>query len=104
MDGKLVNEYTLPRVDTVLAIAGKDERTGETVIKVINSSGEPAKMDLRVPGAGKQAKVWVLSSANPTDENSFEEPMKIAPRESREQAGTAFSHEFPPYSLTVIRI
>jgi alpha-L-arabinofuranosidase len=104
MDGKLVNEYTLPRVDTVLAIAGKDERTGETVIKVVNSSGEPAKMDLRVPGAGKQAKVWVLSSANPTDENSFEEPMKIAPRESREQAGTAFSHEFPPYSLTVIRI
>lgn len=108
LDGQLIKEVTLPRVDTVLAIAGKDEATGEVVLKVVNTGPEPASMAIRIDGAAKvapEARVTVLSSADPRDENSFEAPMKIAPVTSTlTGAGTSFKHEFPAYSLSVIRL
>lgn len=107
LDGVLTNQFTLPRIDTVLAIAGKDEKTGEMVVKVINTSSQPAAMSVVVKGAhpSAQARLITLTSANPTDENSFEEPLKIAPKETiLNRAGDSFAHEFPPYSLTVLRM
>jgi alpha-L-arabinofuranosidase len=108
LDGQLIKEVTLPRVDTVLAIAGKDEKTGEIVLKVVNSSPERAPMSILVNGVTKispKAGVIVLSSADPKDENSFEMPTKIAPvTRTIEGAGANFTHEFPPYSLSIIRL
>lgn len=108
LDGQLIKETTLPRVDTVLAIAGKDEATGEIVLKVVNSGPEPASMSLRVNGENRiasEGKVTVLTSADPKDENSFENPTKVVPvTKTITVAGANFAHEFPPYSLSVIRL
>jgi alpha-L-arabinofuranosidase len=108
LDGQLVKEATLPRVDTVLAIAGKDEKTGEIVLKVVNSSPERAPMSIGVNGVTKispKAGVIVLSSADPKDENTFEMPAKIIPvMKTINGAGANFTHEFPPYSLSIIRL
>ena len=47
----------------------------------------------------------VLAGANPNDENSFENPRKIAPVETKlPPSRTTFGHAFPPYSTTVLRI
>jgi alpha-N-arabinofuranosidase len=108
LDGKLTNEETLPRVDTVLAIAGKDEASGDLIVKVVNSCPEAASISFQVRGEtriAREGRVTVLTSANPRDENSMTEPVKIAPV-SRPLTGVAsrFAHEFPPYSLSVIRL
>jgi alpha-L-arabinofuranosidase len=108
LDGRLVNEETLPRIDRVLAITGRDERQNEIVLKVVNTSGEAAPMSIELTGAGRvgaTGRVIELRSDNPADENSCEAPMKIAPAASIVRvAGPTFTYEFPPYSLTVIRI
>jgi alpha-N-arabinofuranosidase len=108
LDGRLVSEATLPRVDTVLAIAGRDERTGEIVIKALNTSADPAEMAIRIEGArltSSAGRLITLSSANPEDENSFEAPTKIAPVVSQiSNVAPSFTHTFPPYSLSILRI
>jgi alpha-L-arabinofuranosidase len=104
-DGRRVQN--LPRIDTVLAIAGKDERTGDIIIKAINTSPEPASMTVAITGArvGGAGLTTVLTSANPTDENSFETPAKIVPVTTPlVGVGPRFTHVFPANSLTVIRL
>jgi alpha-L-arabinofuranosidase len=108
LDGALVMERTLPRVDRVLAVSGRDERTGEIVLKVVNTAPDPARMTIAIKGAswlGSLGLVTVLTSVKPEDENSFEAPQKIEPKTSsvaiKDFAG---AHTFPAYSLTIIRI
>jgi alpha-N-arabinofuranosidase len=108
LDGQLIKEVALARVDTVLAIAGKDEASGEVILKVVNSSPEPAPMAIRINGVtslATQARVTVLTSSDPKGENSFENPKKITPvTQSIGGIRTNFTHEFPAYSLSVIRL
>lgn len=51
------------------------------------------------------ATATVLTSANPEDENSFDEPAKVAPKESTIQnVAPSFRHTFPANSVTVLRL
>lgn len=108
LDGQLVQEETLPRVDTVLAIAGRDDASGDIIMKVVNSGPKAAGMAVKISGAAKiqpGASVTVLTSADMRAENSFEEPRKIAPvTQTISGAGAEFRHEFPPYSLSILRL
>jgi len=108
LDGALINEAIYPRIDTVLAIAGRDDRTGETIIKAVNTSSEPAAMQIRLTGAGARAssgRVFTISSAAPTDENSFEEPTKIVPvTKTLTGVGPSFTHVLPAYSLSILKV
>lgn len=108
LDGTLLQERTLPRVDTVLAIAGRAERAGEIVLKVVNSSDSAAVMAVNVAGVkalSPQATVTVLTSENPTDENTFEQPAKTVPKTATIAVSSpAFTHTFPRYSLSIIRV
>jgi alpha-L-arabinofuranosidase len=107
LDGTLISEATYPRVDTVLGIAGRDDRTGDIIIKVVNTAAAPATMAITLDGGRPTGRgtVTVLTSASPTDENSFETPAKIVPRTSPvSNLGASFPHTFPPYSLSVLRI
>ena len=46
-----------------------------------------------------------MASASPLDENSFDDPRRIAPVTSAlRSVSAAFTHELPPYSLTILRI
>jgi alpha-L-arabinofuranosidase len=105
LDGKLVHDVELAGQRALFASAtgAKDE----VILKVVNVSGDAqeAQIELRGAkgGAGKAA-LTVLTSANSEDENSLEQPMKVAPaRQNLDLAGPAFRHTFPANSLTVIR-
>jgi alpha-L-arabinofuranosidase len=51
------------------------------------------------------AKAIVLTSAGAADENTFDAPTKVAPREeSVPGIGAAFHHTFPANSITVLRV
>lgn len=92
----------------LFAAAGRDQRKNETVIFLVNPYPEQraAMIELRgVPATAATAKVALLTSASADDENSFDGPAKIAPREETVQlAGPNFTHPLPANSLTVLRV
>ncbi len=107
LDGALINEAEFPRVDTVLGIAGREERTGDVIVKVVNTMSEPATLAVRLDGTRVTGRgsVTVLTSANPADENSFDTPNRIVPAvRPLTEMGSPFLHTFPPYSLSILRL
>jgi alpha-L-arabinofuranosidase len=108
LDGALVQEATAPASDHFYATAGRDEATGDLVVKAINTAAEPVAAKLTLQGLDNVkagAIVTVLTSANLADNNSLDEPQRVAPAESRiNTAAGEFAYEFPARSLTVLRI
>jgi alpha-L-arabinofuranosidase len=109
LDGKLVHEVTYPKRRPLYASAGA--KGDEVIVKVVNVTDRSQETEIDVAGsggandAGWRIRVAGLTSAKPTDENSLDEPRKITPAE-RELifAKPAFTHTFPPYSVTVMRM
>ena len=108
LDGKLIHDATVPITQKFYAVTGRDATSGDLVIKAINLGNDavPAKLNLQGVGPlAATAQATVLSSASLADNNSLDQPMKIAPTESVVSGvGPNFSHEFPPRSLTVLRL
>lgn len=89
------------------AIAGYDEQTGETIIKVINATDQPftTHITLNCDMVAKEGKVITLASDNITDENSFEQPTQIVPVETTANMfDKDFNYTFVPRSFTILRI
>ncbi len=108
LDGKLIHDLAGQGLRSMYAVAGLSQATGEVILKVVNAAGAPAETEIELGGAtsvARKARAVVLTSASPDDENSFAEPQKVAPREETiANAGPAFRHTFPAYSVTVLRL
>lgn len=110
LDGKPVHDEVAPVPERVFALAGRDERSGELVLKVINASAESVSTTINVNGGGRIApepQVVVLKGDHPSDNNSMEDPAKIVPVNTREKLdlnGTRFAREFPANSFTILRL
>ena len=107
LDGQLIHDATAPRTDNFFAVAGRDEATGEIVLKAINTSAEPVSAKLAISGVrslAPKAAVTTLASASLRDNNTLDEPRKVVPQTSEiDHAGPASTIEFQPYSSTLIR-
>ncbi len=70
--------------DGLYASAVKDAKANELIIKVVNTSEAGQNLSISVEGGNTQENVEVLTMAmdDLEAENSFEEPMKISPKES----------------------
>jgi alpha-L-arabinofuranosidase len=77
-------------------------------VKVVNASHSPTETEIQLNGAkqlAREAKLIVLTSDNPTDENSLDEPLKVSPKaDTLKLSGTKFKHTFPGKSLTILRV
>ncbi|RYG25208.1 hypothetical protein EON82_07975 [bacterium] len=106
LDDKLVFDVTLPRLDRVFSIAGRDEKTGDLIVKVLNTGSMPAEMTLDLRGAKLTGRgtVTELGSDDPTLENSFEQPNRIVPKTSPLTVGESFTRRFAPYSVSILRL
>ena len=108
MDGQLVHDATVPRPQKFFAVSGQDASSGDLIIKAINLGADavPAQLKLAdLSPVSSSARMTVLTSAEPTDNNSLQNPAKVLPVEKDVNiSGKDFSHEFPPYSLTVLRL
>jgi alpha-N-arabinofuranosidase len=106
LDGKLLMTYTKPK--SIFAIAGRDEKTNELVIKVVNANPTVSNIHIQLKQADKlssRANVVTLASKSEEDENSFENPEQFVPVNSTMAiTGTDFSYGFQPWSLTVLRV
>ncbi len=93
---------------SLYATASREEKSGEVIVKVVNSAADPLEATVQLQGAGKlagKADVTVLAGANLADENSIAEPKKVAPvTSSIEGVGPEFQYTFKPWSVTVLRI
>ena len=89
------------------AVAGKKNDTGEIILKVVNITGQPQDTAIQLNGgaANFNASATVLTSASPNDENSFDHPTQVAPKDIALEAVTSpFHYAFAPYSVTVLHL
>ncbi|MBN1361243.1 MAG: DUF1080 domain-containing protein [Sedimentisphaerales bacterium] len=108
LDGELIHDVVAPRTEQFFATAGRDEPTGDIVVKAVNLDSEPVAATLNLTGLeqiGPQASVTVLTSARLTDNKSLDEPDRVKPVESTiGRPQPRFDHKFPARSFTVLRI
>jgi alpha-L-arabinofuranosidase len=110
IDGKLVQELSDKAVDVknINVSAARDDKSGDIILKVVNSSSDPVKTQINLIGASNLAgtgKAIILSSASPFDENTLDTPAKVSPKtEIVKISGTTIKRSFPGNSLTIIRL
>jgi alpha-N-arabinofuranosidase len=108
IDGKSIFKYNYSPYIKHYAIAGIDQSKNEIVIKVVNGESSPFKTSINLANGGSvnsNGDIFTLSSATESEENTFEQPLKISPKQEKYQGfGKSFDMEFKPYSLTIIRI
>jgi alpha-L-arabinofuranosidase len=108
LDGQLVQTATRTGVAPLTAVAGRDDKTGETIIKVVNTGAQTLETSINLNGikaAPLTGTAWTLNCPNRLEENSFEAPTKIAPKaEQLSLTGPSFTRVFPAQSVTVMRL
>jgi len=89
------------------ASATRARAAGELILKVVNGTETPVNVMLDLGGAtapGRKAKVFTLTGDSALAENSFAEPTRVIPQESKlEITSPRFEYKFSANSLTVLR-
>jgi alpha-L-arabinofuranosidase len=108
LDQKLMHEAKASDVKSLQVSATRDLAHSEVILKVINVSATTQDAAIKLNGitrATSPARAQMLTSAQPTDENTLEQPTKVAPVACElPLSGTTLNHSFPGNSLTVIRV
>jgi len=107
LDGKQIFDETLPRVDTVLAIAGRDQKRKELVVKLLNNGDHAAAIDVKVKGGrlAPSGSIQTLASPDSRAENDFASPSRISPKTTPISAGpSGFRTNLPPNSISIVRL
>ncbi len=108
LDGKLIHDVTPPVLKSLYASASREQSTGEVILKVVNTSKSEVSTDIKLNGIKTvqgPAKATILTSENPTDENSLAEPTKVAPvTKAIDVKGPNFQHTFPGNSVSILRL
>ena len=88
LDGKPMLETAIENIQRYV-VSGYDENTGELIVTSVKRKG----------------KVVTLTSADPKDENTLDDPKRVFPRESTfNKFSGQFDYTFEPWSFTVLRI
>ncbi|MDE3066693.1 MAG: DUF1080 domain-containing protein [Verrucomicrobiota bacterium] len=109
LDGKLIHDIREPRLTThaLYASAAHDSRTGDIILKVVNTASVPVRTEINLRGARDltgAGRAIVLTSDSPWDENSLAQPTRVSPEtETFNFHGDALRRTFPGNSVTVLR-
>ena len=111
LDGRKIHDLDYNaggKVMSLYAAAATDDKSGDVIVKVVNTTAQPLATQLDFSGANNltgMGNAIVLTSTNGTDENSLAEPTKVSPKtEMVNFSGTALTRSFPGNSLTVLRL
>lgn len=110
LDGNTIHELTrtLRTTKHLFASATRDRRTGDLILKVVNGAATPLETSINLRGAGPlapEAEAIVLTSESPKDENTLDQPHKVAPsHEKLPIPGADWTRIFPANSLTILRL
>jgi alpha-N-arabinofuranosidase len=86
----------------------RDSKSGVVYVKVVNAAGSAQRMQIRIDHASKiepEGEAVTLVAGSLNDTNTLEQPRKIVPHEEKVIGlGADFVREFPPYSVTVLKV
>ena len=107
LDGKQMLETAIENIQRYV-VSGYDENTGELIVKFVNATKESFSTSVNlqnVTSVKRKGKVVTLTSADPKDENTLDDPKRVFPRESTfNKFSGQFDYTFEPWSFTVLRI
>jgi alpha-L-arabinofuranosidase len=110
LDGKLlsdVDDTPEPPALPVYATASREDASGDVILKVVNTEAadRPIEINLAgIDGVKPQALVEELAG-QPDDVNTLADPTHVATKTMTiDNAATRFTHVFPAYSVTVMRL
>ena len=102
------NGAALSGQQNLYASAVREAKSGEVILKLVNSDATPKEVRINLAGAGKIAKAgkaFVLTGKDLKAENSLDAPMAIAPIEQKLNiTSPEFSFTLKPASVNVLRI
>ncbi|MGW6129548.1 alpha-L-arabinofuranosidase C-terminal domain-containing protein [Cellulomonas sp. NPDC055163] len=108
LDGELVTEFTDTTSDEdVHQVVTRDRETGDTIVKLVNSSAETIRTDVTVEGApvAETGTITELTAESLTATNTMADPENVVPvTRTSERLGNAFTYDAPAHSVTVIRL
>lgn len=108
VDGELLHDITMRAINVFVVGSGIDQKTGDVVIKAVNSYQEPIAASVSIAGASKiggEARITVMKGDSFTAKNTLDEPRKVVPVTSKMAvSGPSFKYNFAPNSITVIRV
>jgi alpha-L-arabinofuranosidase len=108
LDGKLIHDVSSPSVKSLYASASRVEKTGEVILKVVNTSSSDLPTDIKLNGVTAlkgPAQAIVLTSPNSADENSLTDPTKVAPvTKTVEVKGPSVQQTLAGNSVTILRL
>jgi alpha-L-arabinofuranosidase len=110
LDGQLIHNLkrTLQTTHRLYGSATKDTKTGDIILKVVNAANDPMNARIHLRGADHlthSGVATVLTSENPWDENSIEEPAKVSPKtETFSFQGEEVQRTFAGNSFTILRL
>jgi len=106
LDGQLVHDFEDKPASALYAVASRNEKTRAITLKVVNVSDRAQETAIELRGAQSlypTGKMITLTSASPEDENSLENPTRVAPAQRRlEGVSSSFRLTLPAHSLTVL--
>jgi alpha-L-arabinofuranosidase len=111
LDGELIHDVNYAGAEQVTSLytsAATDEKSGDIILKVVNANAKALKTELDLTGAKNltgKGSATVLTSEEPTDENSLDDPLKVSPKtEAVSFSGSSLTRSFPGNSFTVLRL
>ncbi len=106
VNGVLYNDTVdrLPELEELYVTASTDEETGNTILKVVNLTGEAKEVQLVLEGEEKHLVfVNALRGHALTDENELGQPEKVSPvAEKQVLLDNTLDYTFAPHSVTVL--
>ncbi|MBO9201410.1 MULTISPECIES: alpha-L-arabinofuranosidase C-terminal domain-containing protein [Niastella] len=98
---------TINALDSIWANAVIDTSTNEVIIKVVNPSTSAKRKKISIPSIKDQSvkSIVTVLAGHPDDMNKIEKPDIIKPETKQETLkSNNMVFDFPPYSLTVVRL
>jgi alpha-N-arabinofuranosidase len=96
------------QIHEVFFDATRDSKNGTLLLKVVNTTGTAQHIKVQITGArsvNSKGEAVVLAGKSLDDTNSLTEPDKVVPHtEKVEGLGPSFARDFPPYSVTVLKL
>ncbi|GAB1513575.1 alpha-L-arabinofuranosidase C-terminal domain-containing protein [Actinophytocola sp. KF-1] len=105
LDGRKWGEFTdSQKAEPFRQVVTRDDATGELIVKVVNAQANAARTTVDLTGADVERSARVTTLQGDPDDVNTQYTTPIAPRESRMDVASTFTHTFPPYSVTFVRI
>jgi alpha-N-arabinofuranosidase len=96
------------RVSALYYSATRDTKSGVVYLKVVNVDSKAQRVNVQFNDTARinsKGEAVVLSASSPGDTNLIDDPNKLVPRTEKVTGLSAnFTREFPPYSVTVLKL